>query len=364
MEFVIQPYVEYMIEHKVPYVAAFSAWYVLEFLLISVFLLIAVLIFILAERKILALFTVRKGPNRVGLGGCLQTVADALKLLFKENIVPEKADGFLFGIAPVIVFAPVMFVWTLLPFSMSILPVKSDVGVLFFMAVMLIPVLGILIAGFASGNKYSLLAALRSVVQLISYEIPMMFATLAVVVLSGSMSFIEIVNEQYRCGLFSWYVFPSFLGFLVFFISSLAAMNRTPFDFHEAESELIAGHTAEYSGMKFAMFYLAEYAAAFIICAFTVIMFFGGYMPPLQISIADIFSKSEIFYGIVLTCEQIFWLVLKTCLLLFVVIWIRATLPRMRTDKFMEFGWIYLLPISVVNLLIVCIIKLGGLYVF
>ncbi len=364
MEFVIQPYVEFMIEHKIPYVLAFSMWYVLEFLLISVFLLIAVLIFILAERKLLALFTVRKGPNRVGLGGCLQTVADAIKLLFKEDLVPEKADRFLFGLAPIVVFAPVMFVWTLLPFSMSILPVKSDVGVLFFMAVMLIPVMGILIAGFASRNKYSLLASFRAVVQLISYEIPMMFASLAVVVLSGSMSFIDIVTEQYKYGLLSWYVFPSFLGFLVFFIASLASMNRTPFDLHEAESELISGHTVEYSGMKFAMFYMAEYAAAFIICAFASIMFLGGYMSPLPISLADLFAKSELLYGIVLTCEQIFWLVLKTCLLLFVVIWIRATLPRMRTDKFAEFSWKYLLPISVVNLLIVCIIKLGGLYVF
>lgn len=364
MEFVIQPYVEFMIEHKIPYAVAFSAWYVLEFLLISVFLLIAVLIFVLAERKILALFTVRKGPNRVGLGGCLQTVADAIKLLFKEDVVPEKADRFLFGLAPVVVFAPIMFVWTLLPFSMSILPVKSDVGVLFFMAVMLIPVMGILIAGFASNNKYSLLAAFRSVVQLVSYEIPMMFATLAVVVLAGSMSFIDIVTEQYHLGLLSWFIFPSFLGFLVFFIASLAAMNRTPFDLHEAESELVAGHTTEYSGMKFAMFYLAEYAGAFIICTFTVIMFLGGYMPPLPFSLADFFAKSELLYGVVLTCEQIFWLVLKTCLLLFVVIWIRATLPRMKADKLAEFGWKYLLPISVVNLLIVCVIKLGGLYVF
>ena len=364
MEFVIQPYVEFMIEHRMPYVVAFSAWYIFEFLLISVFLLIAVLIFVLAERKILALFTVRKGPNRAGLGGCLQTVADAIKLLFKEDIVPEKADKFLFGLAPIAVFAPVMFVWTLLPFSMSILPVKSDVGVLFFFAVMLIPILGILIAGYSSGNKYSMLAAFRSVVQLISYEIPMMFASLAAVVLAGSMSFIDIVTEQYSLGLLSWYIFPSFLGFLVFFISSLAAMNRTPFDLHEAESELIAGHTAEYSGMKFAMFYLAEYAGAFIICAFTVILFLGGYMPPVPISLANFFAKSELLYGIVLTCEQIFWLILKTSLLLFVVIWIRATLPRMRTDKFAEFGWKYLLPISVINLLIVCIIKLGGLHVF
>lgn len=364
MDFVIQPYVEFMFEHKIPYVLAFSLWYLLEFVLISMLLIIAVLVFVLAERKILALFTVRKGPNRVGLGGCLQTVADAVKLLFKEDIVPDKADKFLFGIAPLIVFVPVLFVWMLLPFSMSVLPIKSDVGVLFFMAVLLIPVFGILVAGFASGNKYSLLASFRSVVQLISYEIPMLFATLAVVVLSGSMSFIDIVTEQYNYGLLSWYIFPSFLGFLVFFVSSLAAMNRTPFDLHEAESELIAGCTAEYSGMKFAMFYMAEYAAAFIICAFTVIMFLGGYMPPIPISIADLFANSELMYGLVLTCEQIFWLVLKTCLLLFIVIWIRATLPRMRTDKLAEIAWKYLLPVSVVNFLIVCFIKLGGLYVF
>ena len=364
MEFVIQPYVEFMMAHKVPYVLAFSTWYILEFILISIFLLVTVLVFVLAERKLLALFTVRKGPNRVGLGGCLQTVADAIKLMFKEDIVPEKADGFLFGLAPIVAFAPVLFVWTLLPFSMSILPVKSDVGVLFFMAVMLIPVMGILIAGLASGNKYSLLASFRSVVQLISYEIPMMFSALAVIVLSGSMSFIDIVTVQYQYGILSWYVFPSFLGFLVFFIASLIAMNRTPFDLHEAESELVAGHTVEYSGMKFAMFYLSEYATAFIICAFAVIMFLGGYMPPLPISLADLFSKSEVLYGVVLTCEQVFWLVLKTALLLFIVIWIRATLPRMRVDKLAESAWKYLLPISVINLLIVCFIKLGGLYVF
>lgn len=364
MDFVIQPYVEFMFSHKIPYVIAFSLWYLLEFFLISAFLIVAVLIFVLAERKILALFTVRKGPNRVGFGGCLQTVADAVKLLFKEDIVPDKADKFLFGLAPLLVFVPVLFVWMLLPFSMSILPIKSDVGVLFFISVMLIPVFGLLVAGLASGNKYSILASFRSVVQLISCEIPMMFAVLAVVILSGSMSFIDIVTEQYNYGLLSWYVFPSFLGFLVFFITSLALMNRIPFDLHEAESEFVSGCTIEYSGMKFAMFYMAEYASAFIICAFAVIMFFGGYMPPVPICLADLFANSDLLYGFVLTCEQIFWLIFKTCLLLFVVIWIRAVLPRVRTDKLAEIAWKYLLPVSVVNLLIVCLIKLGGSYVF
>lgn len=364
MDFLIQPYVEFMIANKIPYFAAFILWYFLEFLLITIFLFISVIFLIFAERKLLSRFAFKKGTNSAGLSGCLQIVADAVKLFLKEDIIPEKADKFLYIIAPVIIFVPVLFLWLLLPFSMSILPIKSDVGVPFFFAVMLIPVFGVLLAGFASGNKYSLLSSIRSVMRTTCYIIPMIFVSLAVIVLSGSMSFLDIVTEQYRFGLLSWYIFPSFLGFLVFFITSLAAMNSIPFDFKNEENELVAGYSAEYSGIKYAMLCLAEYAATFIICAFTVIMFLGGYMPPLPFSFANLFENSDILYGIILTCEQIFWLIFKTCLLLFVVIWIRAILPRFKSINFIELCWKYLVPISVINLLIVCVIKLGGHYVF
>ncbi len=365
MDFLIQPYVEFMIAHKIPYFAAFLLWYFAEFLLILIFLFLSVFLFAFAERKILTLLSShKKNTNNPDLRSCLQIISKFIKSFFKEDIVPEKADKFFFTLAPIIIFVSVLFLWLLLPFSMSILPIKSDVGILFFFAVLLISAFGFLLAGFASGNKYSSLFTFRSIALIFSYGLPMMFASLSVVVLSGSMSFLDIVTEQYRFGLFSWYVFPSFLGFLVFFISSLAAMNRIPFDFKNEMCELGSDFSSGYSGMKHALLSLANYAVVFIICAFTVIMFFGGYMPPLPFSLANLFENSDVLYGLILTCEQIFWLFLKIFLLLFLVIWIRATLPRFKSEKFIELCWKYLLPISVINLLFVFVIKLGGLYVF
>ena len=363
MDFFINYYVNFLIDYQIPYSFGFFLWHTVSFLIVAILMLIIILIFVWAERKILALFTVRKGPNRVGLCGCLQTIADAFKLLFKEDIIPYKADKFLFWLAPILVFTPVMFAWFLLPLSSSFLPIKTDVGILLFIAVMLIPALGILTAGYASNNKYSLIGALRACSQIICYEIPLIISVMSVVVLTGSMSLRDIILMQSQYGLFSWFFLPCIIGFVVFFISALAEMNRTPFDFPEAERELVAGYNTEYSGMKFAMFFLAEYASTFIICAFAVCLFFGGYNPPIPFYISDLFNQYPLISKIVLTFEQAFWLILKTSLMIFIVIWIRATLPRFRVDLLMNMCWKYLIPVSIFNLLLVCVIKLGGYYV-
>lgn len=362
MDFFIEKYTYFLVDNNIPYTAGFFLWYTLEFIVVAVLMMITVLIFVLAERKILAVFTLRKGPNRVGPAGSLQTVADALKLLFKEDIIPDKADKTLFTIAPVLVFVPVFIAWLLLPLASGFLPIKSEVGVLLFITVMLMPTLGILLAGYASCNKYSMIGALRICIQTISYEIPMLLTIMGIVILAGSMSLREIVTVQYNHGFLSWFCFPSIIGFAVFFITALAEMNRTPFDFPEAESELVEGYNTEYSGMKFAMFFLGEYAASFIICAFAVTLFFGGYLPPVPFFIANFFEDSSLLYGLCLTIEQFFWLISKTVIMLLVVIWIRATLPRFRSDMLAILCWKYLFPLSVINLIAVCLIKLGGFY--
>lgn len=267
--------------------------------------------------------------------------------------------------APLVAFVPVMVIWGLIPFSTEFDSMSFSVSALLYLVLASIPVLGILLAGYASNNKYSLIGSMRSVVQAISYELPMIFVLLSIVVLSSSMNLRQIVFAQSSifppntpvCG---YFIFPAFLGFIVFFICAVAELNRCPFDLPEAESELVSGYNTEYSGMKFAFFFLAEYAMTFIMCAFMATLFLGGFLSPFGFYISEKLVSNQHLASILVYFEQVFWIFLKTFVLIFLILWVRATLPRLKSHQLTAFAWKGLLPLSFLNLLTVCIIKSWG----
>ncbi len=347
--------------HPLLFYLIFLLWYFIEFFIILTIMMFASAIFIIMEKKILTFYISRKTSNLICLTDCLQIIAHGIKLFFKEDKFPQNADKTLFFIAPIIVFAPVLFVWMLLPFGAGFLPVKSDVGILFFIAVVLMPSLGIFLSGYACCDKYLTISALKSCLHIICNIIPILLSALSIVILSDSMSFQDIVNLQYEHGLLSWYCFPAFIGFIVVFIC-ICLMYKLPFNFSQVEKTIISNYNAQYSGIKSAMFYLAQYSSVFIICAFCSTIFLGGYLPPFHFSFTNFFDDNSILYGMFMLTEQFFWLFVKTIILLIFVISIKTYLPAMRIDTDISFCCKYLLPLSLINLLIVCLIKLGGLY--
>lgn len=349
-------YIEFLAKHNIPQLFGDITFYVIPFCVVAAALILVVLFLVLAERKLLGFFTQRKGPNRVGFWGILQTLADAFKLLCKENITPEKSDKFLFNLAPILVFVPMFAALGILPYSSEFTFVNTSTNVILYLILAAFPVLSIFLAGWASNNKYSLMGAARSIAQVLSYELPITFVILSIVVLASSMNLTGITLAQTsKFGLFGWFVFPCMLGFLILFTSILAELNRCPFDLPEAESELISGYNTEYSGMRFAMFYLSEYSMMFANAIFISILFLGGYLSPFG---KYLFSSSFLIYF-----EQAFWLFLKAFGLIFVMIWIRATFPRLASFDLMKFSWAFLLPLSILNLFIAVLIKysFGGL---
>ena len=294
------------------------------------------------ERRTLALFTLRFGPNRVGKEGILQPVADAIKLLLKGDCTPKECRKFLFFTAPIVVFCPVLTAFCLIPFNSAFLQTNFNISLILFSALVSIPVIGVFLAGYSSNNKYSLIGAIRSVAQALSFEIPMGACILAVAFIAGSLNINEIILVQSSVqGLFGWFFLPLFIGAAVFFISSLALLNRTPFDLSEAESELVSGYNIEYSGMKFALFFIAEYALLFLVSIIFVSLFFGGYLNPFG---------TYVLPENLLPLEQTFWLLIKTFIVILFIILIRAALPRMRYDRLLEFSYKVLLPLSLINL--------------
>ena len=261
MDYLYFLYIDFLNKYNVPEFVATVTFPLLPFCIVAAALIVIVIFLVLAERKVLAFFTQRKGPNRVGPWGLLQTVADAIKLLCKENITPKGAEKFMFTLAPLLAFIPVMVIWGLIPFGSEFDFMSYSVSALLFVVIAYIPIIGILLAGYASNNKYSLMGAVRSVAQAISYELPLIFSLLSIVVLSSSMNLKQIVFAQMSycssctpvCG---YFIFPAFLGFIIAFICAVAELNRCPFDLPEAESELVSGYNTEYSGMKFAFFFL------------------------------------------------------------------------------------------------------------
>jgi NADH-quinone oxidoreductase subunit H len=315
-------------------------WALFRIILIVLPLLGAVAYLTLAERKVIGYMQVRNGPNRVGPMGLLQPIADALKLMTKEIVVPSDANSFLFVLAPVLIIMPAMAAWSVLPFSPELVLANVDAGLLFIMAITSMGVYGVVVAGWASNSKYAFLGAMRSAAQIVAYEIAMGFALVGVLVMSHSLNLVEIVRQQEgMLGFLQWNWLPLFPLFVVYFISGLAETNRAPFDVAEGESEIVAGFHVEYSGMTFAVFFLAEYANMILISALTSILFLGGWLAPFS------FLPSGMI-----------WLLLKTACVLFLFLWCRATFPRYRYDQIMRLGWKVLIPVSLVWLLVVALL--------
>ena len=297
-------------------------------LIIIIFVLTVVIVFIWWERRLISRFQIRLGPNRCGPEGILQPIATAVKILLKEDIVPDKADKLIHFIAPIIVFVPILLIFAVMPFGQGAILVDLNVGIIYVIAISSISVIGIFMAAWGSGNKYSYIAGMRSIAQMVSYEIPVVLALVGVALISGSFSMLSIVEAQSIP-----FILLQPLGFLIFFLGSLAEMNRSPFDLLEADSEIVAGYHIEYSGMKFAMFYLGEYGVALAYAGIITTLFLGGWQ------------------GILL--PPVLWFVIKIMLVFSVIVWMRATLPRMRVDQLMSFAWKFLLPMAVINLLLV-----------
>ena len=311
-------------------------------------LLIVVAYYTYAERKIIASMQGRLGPNIVGPKGLLQPFADGVKLFFKEIVIPADSNKFLFLLAPVITFTVAFSAWAVIPFDSTMVLADINAGLLYILAMTSLGVYGIIIAGWASNSKYALLGAMRSASLIIAYEIAMGFSLVGVIMVSGSLNLGDIVSSQ-TGSIFNWLWVPLFPLFIIYFIAGVAETNRAPFDVAEGESELVAGFHVEYSGMGFAIFFIAEYANMILISVLTAILFFGGWLSPFNIdnsSISEIndYANHTISF---LISDGIHWLIIKTLFFMFCFIWFRATFPRYRYDQIMRLGWKILIPITI-----------------
>ncbi len=320
-----------MTAHMAAIASDWPGGYWVHFAVFTVIVLVFVFVMILAiiyfERRGLGRFQSRLGPNRTGPFGLLQPIADAIKALTKESITPDKGDKWVYWLAPVITFVPALMIFAVVPFQDGALLADLNIGILYVVAISSVSVVGIFMAGWSSNNKYSLLAAMRSIAMVVSYEIPLGLAVISVVLMAGSLSMNEIVNSQNIP-----FILLQPLGFLIFFLAASAEINRAPFDLLEADSEIVAGFHIEYSGMKFAMFYLVEYAEALAISAIITTLFLSGWKGPVL--------------------PPILWFFIKVFLVFFVLVWVRSTVPRLRIDQIMGFAWKCLLPLALINLFI------------
>ena len=317
-------------------------WSLVKIVAIVAPLLLAVAYLTYFERKVIGYMQVRIGPNRVGPLGLLQPIADGLKLLLKESIIPTVANKGLFLLAPVLSIAPALVAWAVIPFADGLVLADIDAGLLFVLAMSSVGIYGVILAGWSSNSKYAFLGAMRCAAQMVSYEIAMGFALVCVLMVSQSLNLSDIVNSQGRgmfadwgIGVFSWNWIPLFPMFLVYFISGVAETNRAPFDVAEGESEIVAGFHVDYSGMAFAVFFLAEYANMILIAFLTALMFLGGWLSPVGF-----------------LPDGFFWLALKASALLFLFLWFRATFPRYRYDQIMRLGWKVFIPLTLIWLVV------------
>ncbi len=312
-------------------------WTLLKIVVIVLPLMGAVAYLTLAERKVIGWMQIRIGPNRVGYFGLLQPLADGLKLLMKEIIVPSGANKFLFIVAPMLTLMPALAVWAVIPFNAELVVANVNAGLLYVLAMASLGVYGVIIAGWASNSKYAFLGSLRSAAQIVSYEIAMGFALVTVLMAAQSLNLGDIVRGQHGShGLLNWYFIPLFPMFVVYFISGVAETNRAPFDVAEGESEIVAGFHVEYSGMAFALFFLGEYANMILVSFLTSIMFLGGWLSPVPF-----------------LPDSILWMFLKVAFVLFLFLWFRATFPRYRNDQLMRLGWKVFIPVSLIWVVVV-----------
>ncbi len=333
-----------------PFEAFFGPLWVLVWTLVKIMVIVgplmgAVAYTTLAERKVIGWIQLRIGPNRVGPLGLLQPVADGIKLLFKEIISPTKASTALYVLGPVMALAPALVAWAVVPFDDGLVLANINAGVLLLMAVTSVEIYGVIIAGWASNSKYAFLGAMRASAQMISYELGMGFALVCVLMISGSLNITEIVMGQGQgwfaeqgVGFLSWNWLPLLPMFVVYFISGVAETNRAPFDVVEGESEIVAGHMIEYSGMSFSLFFLAEYANMILVSVLTTLFFLGGWLSPVGF-----------------LPDGIWWLLLKSAFLLFCFLWVRATFPRFRFDQIMRLGWKVFIPLSLTWIMLLSI---------
>lgn len=310
----------------------------LKIVVLLVPLLVGVAYLTFAERKIIGYMQVRLGPNRVGPKGWLQPIADAVKLMFKEIIIPSRANRFLFVLAPMLSFGPAIAAWAVIPFGDGMMISHLDAGLLYLLALTSLGVYGVIIAGWASNSKYAFLGAMRSAAQIVAYEIAMGFALVGVLMAAGSLNLNQIVQAQ-QGSLLHWFWLPLLPLFVVYFISGVAETNRAPFDVAEGESEIVAGFHVEYSGMAFAVFFLAEYANMILVAALAATLFLGGWLSPFE----GIPVLGELFAWV----PGALWLVLKIAFMLLFFLWFRATFPRYRYDQIMRLGWKVFIPITI-----------------
>jgi NADH-quinone oxidoreductase subunit H len=307
-----------------------TVWTLIKIVAIVLPLMGMVAYLTLAERKVIGFMQVRLGPNRVGYAGLLQPIADGLKLLTKEIIIPSAANRFLFLLGPILAIAPALAAWAVVPFDLNLVLADIDAALLYILAMTSVGVYGVIIAGWASNSKYAFLGSMRSAAQIVSYEIAMGFALVGVLMAAGSLNLGKIVLAQ-EGGFWHWYWLPLLPLFVVYFISAVAETNRAPFDVAEGESEIVAGFHVEYSGMAFAVFFLAEYANIILVCTLAALMFLGGWLSPLPF-----------------LPDGFLWLVAKVGFLIFLFLWFRATFPRYRYDQIMRLGWKVFIPITLV----------------
>ncbi len=355
-------FIELLIQFGLPPGVAKLVWIPLPLLLMLVGATVGVLVTTWLERKISAAAQQRIGPDYAGPLGMLIPVADGLKLLVKEDIIPAKSDPWLFTLGPVLVVVPVFLSFIVIPFGQNMLITDLGVGIFLWISLSSIAPIGLLMAGYASNNKYSLLGGLRAAAQSISYEIPLALAVLAVVMMSNSLSTIDIVEQQSGYGILGWNIWRQPIGFMIFWIAALAECERLPFDLPEAEEELVAGYQTEYAGMKFALFYLGSYVNLVLSALLFAVLYLGGWEFPVSISaIANWIGVSEStpWLQVITGSLGIFMTIAKAYLLVFLAILLRWTVPRVRIDQLLNFGWKFLLPIALVNLLITAALKLS-----
>ncbi|NET35915.1 MAG: NADH-quinone oxidoreductase subunit NuoH [Cyanothece sp. SIO1E1] len=354
-------FIQSLVELGVPHGVAKAVWIPLPMTLMLIGATVGIFVTVWLERKISAAAQQRIGPEYVGPLGVLQAVADGLKLVFKEDIVPAKSDPLLFTLGPVIVVIPVFLSYLIVPFGQNLMIANLGIGIFLWIALSSMVPIGLLMSGYSSNNKYSLLGGLRAAAQSISYEIPLALSVLAVVMMSNSLSTVDIVQQQSGYGIIGWNIWRQPVGFLIFWIAALAECERLPFDLPEAEEEIVAGYQTEYAGMKFGLFYVGSYVNLVLSALMVAILYLGGWDFPIPISLLASWigvSETSPYLQIVAASLGIMMTLLKAYLLVFIAILMRWTVPRVRIDQLLDLGWKFLLPVSFVNLLLTAALKL------